>query len=143
VTAPRSRAETIATILGTTRRIAVVGASPDPSRPSHGVLRRLLAAGYDVVPVNPRCDEVLGLPTVPSLPEVEGPIDLVDVFRRAEHAPALAEQSVAVGASALWLQQGVRSPEARRIAEEAGLDYIEDACLAVEVAIADAGPAAP
>jgi uncharacterized protein len=141
VTVPRSRAETIATILGATRRIAVVGASPDPSRPSHGVLRRLLAAGYDVVPVNPRCDEVLGLPTVPSLPAVEGPVDLVDVFRRAEHAPALAEQSVAVGAGALWLQQGVRSPEARRIAEEAGLGYVEDACLAVEVAIAGVGPA--
>jgi uncharacterized protein len=142
VTAPRSRAETIATILGDTRRIAVVGASPDPSRPSHGVLRRLLAAGYDVVPVNPRCDEVLGLPTVPSLEELDGPVDLVDVFRRAEHAPALAEQAAATGASALWLQQGVRSPEARRIADEAGLAYVEDACLAVEVAIAGAGPAA-
>jgi uncharacterized protein len=140
VTAPRSRAETIADILARTERIAVVGASPDPARPSHGVLRRLVAAGYDVVPVNPRCDEVLGIPTVPSLGDVDGRIDLVDVFRRAVHAPAIAQEAVAVGAAALWLQQGVRSPEARRLAEDAGLGYVEDACLAVEVAISGTGP---
>jgi uncharacterized protein len=138
---PASRSQTIADILADTTRIAVVGASPDPGRPSHGVLRRLVAAGYDVVPVNPRCDAVLGLPTVPSLTAVEGPVDLVDVFRRAEHAPAIAQEAVAIGAPALWLQQGVRSPEARRIAAEAGLAYVEDACLAVEVAMVGAGPA--
>jgi uncharacterized protein len=134
------RAETIASVLADTARIAVVGASPDPNRPSNGVVRRLLRAGYDLVPVNPRCDEVLGLPTVPSLHDVDGPIDLVNVFRRPEHAPAIAEDAVTVGAKALWLQQGVVSADARRIAEAAGLAYVEDACLAVEVAIADAGP---
>jgi uncharacterized protein len=140
VATPSSRSATIASILADTERIAVVGASPDPSRPSHGVLRRLVAAGYDVVPVNPRCEQVLGIPTVPSLADVEGPIDLVDVFRRAEHAPAIAKEAIDVGASALWLQQGVRSPDARRLADDAGLAYVEDACLAVEVAIAGAGP---
>jgi uncharacterized protein len=134
-----SRAGAIEAILADTKRIAVVGASPRPERPSHGVLRRLLAAGYDVVPVNPRCDEVLGLPTAASLDEVDD-VDLVDVFRRAEHAPAIARQAAEVGARALWLQQGVRSDDARRIAEAAGLRYVEDACLAVEVALAGAGP---
>jgi uncharacterized protein len=140
VASPSSRSATIAAILADTERIAVVGASPDPSRPSHGVFRRLIAAGYDVVPVNPRCEQVLGIPTVPSLADVEGPIDLVDVFRRAEHAPAIAKEAIDVGASALWLQQGVRSTDARRLADDAGLAYVEDACLAVEVAIAGAGP---
>jgi uncharacterized protein len=135
------RAETIVAILEDTTRIAVVGASPNPGRPSHGVMRRLLSAGYEVVPVNPRCDEVLGLRTVPSLADLAGPVDLVDVFRRAEYAPAIAEAAVEVGAKALWLQQGVVSDEARRIAEGAGLAYVEDACLAVEVAISGAGPA--
>jgi uncharacterized protein len=135
------RREAIAAALTGVTRIAVVGASPDPMRPSHGVLRRLRSAGYDVVPVNPRHEQVLGIPTVAALDAVPGPVDLVDVFRRPEHAPELAEQAVAIGAKALWLQQGVVSPDARRIAEAAGLAYVEDACLAVEVAIAGAGPA--
>jgi predicted CoA-binding protein len=128
-------ADPVATLLAATRRIAVVGASPSPGRPSHGVVRRLLASGFEVVPVNPTCDEVLGMPAVPSLRDVEGPVDLVDVFRRPEHAPALARDAVAIGARGLWLQSGVRSAEARRIAEQAGLVYVEDACLAVEVAV--------
>jgi uncharacterized protein len=135
------RREAIAAALAGVTRIAVVGASPDPMRPSHGVLRRLRSAGYDVVPVNPRAEEVLGIETVSALDAVPGPVDLVDVFRRAEYAPQVAEQAVAIGARALWLQQGVVSPDARRIAETAGLVYVEDACLAVEVAIAGAGPA--
>jgi uncharacterized protein len=135
------RAEIIAAVLEDTTRIAVVGASPNPGRPSHGVMRRLLSAGYELVPVNPRCAEVLGIRTVSSLADLAGPVDLVNVFRRAEHAPAIAEAAIEVGAMALWLQQGVVSDEARRIAQEAGLAYVEDACLAVEVAISGAGPA--
>lgn len=125
-------------ILTGTGRIAVVGASPSPWRPSHGVIATLLDHGYDVVPINPNATEVLGRRAVASLAEVDGPIDLVDVFRRAEHAPGVAEEAVAIGARALWLQQGVRSEEARRIAEDAGLAYVEDRCLAVEVARAGA-----
>ena len=118
-------------ILAESRTIALVGASPKPWRSSHGVMRYLLASGYRVLPVNPSCEDVLGVPCVGSLAEIEEPIDLVDVFRRAEHTPEIARESVAVGAGALWLQLGVVSPDARRIAADAGLDYVEDACTAV------------
>jgi len=123
---------TPAEILRDAKTIAMVGASPKPDRPSHGVMRYLLAQGYTVVPVRPEgCDEVLGVPCVRSLGEIEGPIDLVDVFRRPEFTPDVAREAVAAGAGALWLQLGIVSDEARRIAEEAGLDYVEDACTAV------------
>lgn len=118
-------------ILAETRTIALVGASPSPSRPSHGVMRYLLAAGYRVIPVRPGCTEVLGIPCVSTLAEIEEPIDIVDVFRAAVHAPDHAREAVAAGAGALWLQLGVVSSEARRIATDAGLDYVEDACTAV------------
>ncbi len=119
-------------ILRETQTIALVGASPRPDRPSHGVMRYLLAAGYRVIPVRPRdCDEILGVPCVTSLAEIEEPIDLVDVFRRAEYTPDVARDAVAVGAKALWLQLGIVSPQARAVAEGAGLDYVENACTAV------------
>ena len=92
----------------------------------------LLAHGYRVIPVRPAdCDEVLGVPCVSSLAEVAEPIDLVDVFRRPEYCAAHAREAVEAGANALWLQLGIRSAEARAIAAEAGLDYVEDACTAV------------
>ena len=123
---------TPAEILRDARTIALVGASPKPHRPSHGVMRYLLAQGYRVIPVRPvGCDEVLGVPCARSLAEIEEPIDLVDVFRRAEHTPAHAREAVEAGAGALWLQLGIVSSESRRIAAEAGLDYVEDACTAV------------
>ena len=118
-------------ILAGARTVALVGASPKPWRPSHRVMRYLLAHGYRVIPVRPRCHEVLGIPCVASLADIADPIDLVDVFRRAEHAPALARKAVAVGARAFWLQLGLVSPEARRIATEAGIDYVEDECTAI------------
>jgi predicted CoA-binding protein len=119
-------------ILREARTIAVVGASPDPARPSHDVMAYLLRAGYTVVPVNPLADgEVLGLRCVASLAEIEEPVDLVDVFRRPEYCGEIAREAVAAGAGALWLQLGVVSAEARRIAGEHGLDYVEDACTAI------------
>jgi uncharacterized protein len=118
-------------ILRDARTIAVVGASPDPGRPSYGVTAYLVQAGYRVVPVNPLADEVLGLRCVASLAELDGPVDLVDVFRRPEHCAEVAREAAAAGAGALWLQLGVVSPEARRIAEESGLDFVEDACTAI------------
>jgi uncharacterized protein len=119
-------------ILRESKTIALVGASPNPSRPSHGVMRYLLAQGYRVIPVRPAdCDEVLGVPCVQALGEIDDPIDLVDVFRRPEHTPKHAREAVDVGAKALWLQLGIVSPEARRIATEAGIDYVEDLCTAV------------
>jgi predicted CoA-binding protein len=118
-------------ILRDAKSIALVGASPEPARPSYGVMAYLLRAGYRVVPVNPLAEEVLGLRCLGSLAELEEPVDLVDVFRRPEHCAAVASEAVAAGAGALWLQLGIVSGEARRIAEEAGMDYVEDACTAV------------
>ena len=96
-------------------------------------MRYLLAQGYDVTPVNPLCagEEILGRRVVGSLAEVDGPIDLVDVFRRAEFTPPVAREAVEVGAKALWLQLGIRSEESEQIAREAGIDYVEDLCTAV------------
>ncbi len=118
-------------ILREAKTIAVVGASPDPARPSNGVIAYLLRAGYRVVPVNPAAAEVLGLRCLGSLAELEEPVDLVDVFRRAEYCADVAREAAAIGAPALWLQLGLRSAEARDVAEEAGMEYVEDACTAV------------
>jgi uncharacterized protein len=109
----------------------MVGASPDPARPSHGVMRYLVAQGYRVIPVHPTADEVLGEPAVRSLAEIDEPIDLVDVFRREDAAPEHAREAVEAGAKAFWLQLRLRSPEARSICEGAGLDYVEDECTAI------------
>jgi uncharacterized protein len=122
---------TPAEILSGAHTIALVGASPKPWRASHTVMRYLLEQGYRVLPVRPHVQEVLGVPCVDSLSELEEPIDVVDVFRRAEFCPAVAEEAVAVGAKALWLQLGIVSPDARAIAEQAGMDYVENACTAV------------
>jgi predicted CoA-binding protein len=119
-------------ILRDAKTIALVGASPDPRRPSHGVMAYLLRAGYRVLPVNPEAGaEVLGVPCVARLAELEEPIDVVDVFRRPEFCGEVAAEAATVGAGALWLQLGVRSSDARRIAEEAGMDYVEDECTAI------------
>lgn len=122
-------------VLGYARRIAVVGLSDEPYRASFGVASYLLRHGYEIIPVNPTIDEVLGLRSYRSLADVSGRIDVVDVFRRPEHIPDIARQAVEIGASALWLQVGLSSDEARRIAEEAGMAFVEDACLKVEVAV--------
>lgn len=121
-----------AEILSRARTIALVGASPRPERPSNSVMSYLLRQGYRVIPVRPvGPPEILGQRRVASLAEIEVPVDLVDVFRRSEFCPDVARQAVAAGAGALWLQLGVVSPEARAIAEEAGLDYVEDECTAI------------
>jgi uncharacterized protein len=119
-------------ILAESRTIAIVGASPNPDRPSHGVMRYLMSQGYRCVPVRPLdCDDVLGVPCVESLAGVDEPIDLVDVFRRSDALVTHAREAVDVGAGALWLQLGLVSEDAREIATSAGLDYVEDACTAV------------
>ena len=118
-------------ILREAKTIAVVGASPDPSRTSNRVMHYLQGAGFRCIPVNPNAAEVLGERCYPSLRDVPEPVDFVDVFRRAEYCTAVAEDAVAIGTRALWLQLGIRNAEARRIAEAAGLDYVEDACTLV------------
>jgi hypothetical protein len=114
------------------RRIAVVGVSPDPSRPSHYVTEYLISVGKDVIPVNPMIDQVFGMKTKASLAEIEGPIDLVNVFRLPRFCGQIAKEAAAVGAKGLWLQSGIVSPEARETAKAAGMDYVENHCLMVE-----------
>jgi hypothetical protein len=95
-------------------------------------MRYLLAQGYDVIPVRPLdCDDVLGVPCVATLAEIDVPIDLVDVFRNVDACPGHAREAVEVGAGAVWLQLGLISPEAREIATGAGVDYVEDECTAI------------
>lgn len=114
------------------RTVAVVGLSADATRPSFGVARYLVSAGLTVFPVNPALTSWQGLPAYASLADVPEHIDVVDVFRRSEHVPPVAEQAVEVGAGALWMQLGVLSPEAAEIAAGAGLDVVMDRCFAVE-----------
>lgn len=116
--------------------IAVVGMSATEGKPAHDVPAMLQARGFRVVPVNPTADEVLGEPAYPTLADVPHPVDLVEVFRPAAEAPAIARQAVEIGARAVWLQLGLRSEEAREIAEAAGLDYVEDRCMGVEASLA-------
>ncbi|MFD2417500.1 CoA-binding protein [Amycolatopsis pigmentata] len=116
--------------------IAVVGLSRDPRKAAHSVPATLRAAGFRIIPVHPSADELLGEKVYRSLEDIPEPVDLVDVFRPAAEAPGIARQAVAIGAKTLWLQQGIVSREARRIAEDGGLTYIEDRCIAVVRALA-------
>ena len=125
----------IAEMLRSSRRIAVVGASSNPGRPSFGVFQYLVGHGYDCVPVNPNEREVLGIPAFRSLPEAveaTGPFDIVDVFRRSELCVPHAREAVAAGARCLWLQLGVVNWEAAAIAHEGGLGVVMDRCTAIE-----------
>ena len=122
-------------VLRETRRIAVIGASSNPLRPSNDVFQTLVAAGYDCVPVNPNEREVHGRPAFASLADAvaaTGPVDLVDVFRRPDQCEPHAREAVASGARCLWLQLGVVSWEAARIASEGGLSVVVDRCTAIE-----------
>ncbi len=118
-------------VLERAKTIAVVGASRDPDKAGGSVPFGLQRRGFRIIPINPFADELFGERVYRSLLDVPEKIDLVDVFRPASDAPEIARQAVAVGAQALWLQLDLRSQEARRIAEAAGLDYVEDECTAV------------
>ena len=125
-----------AQILRDANVIAVVGASRDPSKPAHSVPLRMIQHGWRIIPVNPFVPEIFGVKTFPTLADIDEPVDLVDVFRPARDAVEVVRQAVAIKAPGVWLQSGIVSAEARRIAEEAGIDYVEDRCLAVERAAA-------
>jgi predicted CoA-binding protein len=134
-TVPLLRAEAIAAVLSSARRIAVVGASSKASRPSFGVFRYLVHQGYDCVPVNPAERDVLGIPAFPTLADAvasTGPFDIVDVFRRSELCVVHAEEAVAAGARCLWLQLGVVNWDAARVAHDGGLLVVMDRCTAIE-----------
>jgi predicted CoA-binding protein len=121
--------DVILRILKTTRTIAVVGLSPNVFRPSHGVARYMQSAGYRIIPVNPNITHALGEQAYPDLRSVPEPVDLVDVFRRSEFVPEIAEEAIAIGARALWLQDGVVEPASAARARAAGLDVVMDDCL--------------
>jgi predicted CoA-binding protein len=121
-------------LLTTYKTIAMVGLSDEPMRPSHFAAIYMLAEGYDIIPVNPRLAgaTILGQTVYASLSEIPRPVEIVDVFRRAEHCPAIAEEAVKIGAKVLWLQLGVKSPEAEAIARAGGLDFVQDRCVKIE-----------
>jgi uncharacterized protein len=121
--------ERLLRIYAETKTIAVVGASGDPAKPAHEIPRYMQQQGYRILPVNPRGGELLGEPVARSLAEVEGPVDVVEVFRPAAEAPQVAREAVKVGAKVLWLQLGIESEEARQIAGAAGLTVVMDRCM--------------
>ena len=122
----------IVATLRAARTVAIVGLSKDPLRPSNFIGFYLKRHGYTIVPVNPRETEILGEKSYPSLKDIPFPVDVVDVFRRPDAVPDIARAAVAIGATALWLQFGVISPEGARIAEDGGLAVIMDRCMKVE-----------
>jgi predicted CoA-binding protein len=119
-------------ILEQTTVIAVVGASRFPEKEAHTVPAEMQDAGFRIVPVNPHADELLGEKVYGRLEDIPEPVDLVNVFRPSEDTPEVVRSAVRIGAKAVWLQLGIASDEARRIAGEAGMGYVEDRCLAVE-----------
>jgi uncharacterized protein len=119
-------------ILGTYDAIAVVGASSVPAKAAHYVPAHMQRHGWRIIPVNPHADAILGERVYRALRDVPEQIGLVNVFRPSQQTPDIARQAVAAGATALWLQLGIASPETRAIAEEAGLLYVEDRCLIIE-----------
>jgi uncharacterized protein len=118
-------------ILRSANTIAVVGASRDPLKAGGSVPAGLQRRGFRIIPINPYAETLFGEKVYRSLLDVPEKIDLVDVFRPSADAPEIARQAVAVGAKALWLQEDIRSEEARRIAMAAGMEYVEDECTAV------------
>ncbi|TME60958.1 MAG: CoA-binding protein, partial [Chloroflexi bacterium] len=121
--------EKLLRIYAETKTIAVVGASADETKAAHQIPRYLQSQGYRIIPVNPRGGEVLGEPVFRTLADIDVPVDVVDVFRPAQEAPAIARQAIAIGAKVLWLQIGIESEEARQLAEAAGLTVIMNRCM--------------
>ncbi|HEU4926043.1 MAG TPA: CoA-binding protein [Vicinamibacterales bacterium] len=116
-------------ILETSQTIAMVGASSNPSKPSHDIMKGLLGAGFTVIPVNPTETEVLGRRAYPSLEDIPDRVDVVNVFRRPEQTPEIADAAVKIGARVLWLQTGIVSEEAARRARAGGLEVVMDECI--------------
>lgn len=123
-------------ILAGAHTIAVVGASRDPQKPAHWVPKMLQEQGWRLIPVNPHVDRLFGEHAYVRLADIPVHVDVVDVFRPAREAPELAREAAAIGAGALWLQLGITSPQARRTAYDAGLEYVENTCMGVERALA-------
>jgi uncharacterized protein len=127
-----AQSDPVTDILRTSRTIAVVGLSDNPMRPSHGVSAYMQSQGYRIIPVNPQADEVLGEKAYPSLLDVPGPIDIVDIFRRSEFVPEIVDQAIQLKARAIWMQEGVVHEAAAEKARKAGLFVIMDSCILKE-----------
>lgn len=130
--AMRPKESELRDILDKNKVIAIVGLSPKAERDSNMVARYLQAAGYEIIPVNPAVDEVLGCKSYPTLKDIPKSVDIVDVFRRPEHTPAVAAEAAQVGAKVLWLQEGVHNQEACDLAMKAGMQVVSDLCIKVE-----------
>jgi len=128
-------AEYLATILREVKTIAMVGASPDPTKFSYGVLRVLHEQGYNMIPVNPKpgLTEIRGIPVYPTLESIDQPVDMVEVFRSSEALLGIAQEAVDIGAKVLWGQIGVRNDEAAKLAEAAGLKVVMNRCPKIEL----------
>ena len=135
-----SEREQLLRIYAETRTIAVVGASADASKAAHQVPRYLQNQGYRILPVNPRGGELFGERVFRSLAEIDVHVDVVEVFRPAQEAPEIARQAIAIGAKVLWLQMGIVSEEAQRIAEAAGLTVVMNRCMGAIHALLGLGP---
>jgi uncharacterized protein len=122
-------------ILATNKRIAVVGLSNNPERTSYMVSEAMLNAGFEIIPVNPVVGEVLGVKAVASLKDIEGQVDIVNVFRRSEFLPEIAKEAVEIGATVFWAQLGVENEEAYHYLKEHGVTVIMDRCIKVEHAL--------
>lgn len=127
--------EYLAQILVDVKTIAMVGASPDPTKFSYGVLRVLHETGYDMLPVNPReaGGQIRGLPVYPSLSAIDRPVDMVEIFRASGEVYPIAEEAIRIGAKVVWMQIGVRNDEAARLAEAAGLRVVMNRCVKIEL----------
>jgi predicted CoA-binding protein len=121
----------IADILNASKRIAVVGLSPKPSRPSNQVAAYLIAAGYEIIPVNPGQSEILGCKCYPDLESIPVPVDIVDIFRKSEDVLPVVSSAIAIGAKVVWMQSGIVNQQAAELAEQAGLQVVMDSCLKV------------
>jgi hypothetical protein len=131
--------EEITALLQKYRTVAVVGISPNPSRPSHQVAAYLKEHGFRIVPVNPGQSEVLGEKCYPSLKDIPFPVDIVDIFRQVEAIPAIVDEAIALGAKVVWMQLGLAEPVSAAKARAAGLTVVMDHCLKVEHARRQAG----
>src|SRR5262245_25378492 len=121
--------EELRALLTSASTIAMVGASSNPEKTSHGIMQKLQSVGYKVIPVNPRETEVLGERAYASLADIPQRVDIVDVFRRSEDTPPIADEAIAIGAKALWLQTGISNEDAAARAKAAGLTVVMDACI--------------
>ncbi len=121
-----------AKILKEYRKVAVVGASPNPERPSHRVASYLASHGYHVIPVNPNAQQILGKTSYPSLSSIPETVEIVDIFRRSEEVMPIVEEAIKIGAKAVWMQEGVINEEAASRARDAGLLVVMDKCMLKE-----------